>query len=119
MARRRSWRVTELRQGAVVWAWLDPNVGREQSGRRPVVVVASDGYIDVVTSLLIVIPVSRSDRDWPNHVRLSGVPELHDSFAITEQPRTISRERLGDPIGHVDDNCLSEIKQWLADFLDL
>jgi mRNA interferase MazF len=103
----------------VLWAWLDPHVGREQSGRRPVVVVSSDGYIDVVTRLLIVVPVSRSDRGWPNHVRLTGVPGLSDSFAITEQPRTISRDRLGDPIGRVDESCLSDIKRWLADFLDL
>ena len=111
--------MTELRQGAVVWAWLDPNVGREQSGRRPVVVIASDGYLDVVTTLVIAVPVSRNDRGWPNHVRLSGVPELGDSFAITEQPRTISRERLAGSIGQVDEDCLAEIKQWLADFLDL
>ncbi|MGH3445258.1 MAG: type II toxin-antitoxin system PemK/MazF family toxin [Nocardioidaceae bacterium] len=111
--------MAELRQGAVAWAWLDPTIGREQAGRRPVVVVASEGYIDVATTLLIVVPVSRTDRGWPNHVRLAGVPQLPPSFAITEQPRTVSRDRLGDPIGHVDDGCLAEIKQWLADFLDL
>lgn len=82
-------------------------------------VVSSDGYIDIVTELLVVIPVSRSHRGWPNHIRLSGIPELHDRFAMTEQPRTISRERLGDQIGQVDDTCLSDIKEWLADFLDL
>lgn len=111
--------MSELRQGAVIWAWLEPTVGREQTGRRPVVVVSSDGYIDIVTTLLVVVPVSRSDRGWPNHVRLSGVPELQGGFAITEQPRTISRERLGDQIGQVDESCLAEVKQWLADFLDL
>ena len=111
--------MTDLRQGAVFWAWLDPAVGREQTGRRPVVVVSSEGYIDVVTTLLVVVPISRSDRGWPNHVRLSGVPELPESFAMSEQPRTISRERLADQVGQVDDRCLSEIKQWLADFLDL
>jgi mRNA interferase MazF len=111
--------VTELRQGAVVWAWLEPTVGREQTGRRPVVVVSSDGYLDVVTTLIVVVPISRRDRGWPNHVRLSGVPELPESLAMTEQPRTISRERLSDQIGQLDDPCLTEIKQWLADFLDL
>ncbi|RNL61350.1 type II toxin-antitoxin system PemK/MazF family toxin [Nocardioides marmoriginsengisoli] len=103
----------------MAWAWLEPTVGREQTGRRPVVVVSSDGYIDVVTALLVVVPISRSDRGWPNHVPLAGIPELSGSFAITEQPRTISRERLGSEIGQVDSDCLAEIKQWLADFLDL
>lgn len=111
--------MSELRQGAVVWAWLDPAVGRGQAGRRPVVVASSDGYIDIVTSLLVVVPISRSDRGWPNHVRLSGVPALPESFAMSEQPRTVSRERLGDQIGQVDESCLAEVKQWLADFLDL
>jgi len=111
--------VSDLAPGSVVWAWLDPHVGREQTGRRPVVVVSSAGYINVVTTLLIVVPVSRNDRGWPNHVRLDGVPELPESFAMTEQPRTISRRRLGETIGQVDDHCLSEIKRWLGDFLDL
>jgi mRNA interferase MazF len=79
----------------------------------------SAGYIVVVTPLLIVVPASRNDRGWPNHVALSGVSALSGSFAVTEQPRTISRERLGDVIGQVDDGCLAEIKRWLGDFLDL
>ncbi len=103
----------------MVWAWLDPTVGREQSGRRPVVVVSSEGYGDVMTMLLIVVPISRTDRGWPNHVRLAGVPALPTSFAMTEQPRTISRDRVGDQIGRIDEPCLYEIKLWLADFLDL
>lgn len=81
--------------------------------------VSSDGYIDVVTTLLVVVPVSRNDRGWPNHVQLSGVPALNESFAMTQQPRTISRDRLGESIGKVDDHCLAQIKRWLADFLDL
>lgn len=82
-------------------------------------VVSSDGYADVITTLVVVVPVSRTDRGWPNHVRLSGIPQLPQGFAMTEQPRTVSRERLGEQIGRVDDPCLAEIKQWLAMFLDL
>jgi mRNA interferase MazF len=107
----------DLRPGDVWWAWLDPTRGREQSGRRPVVVVSSEGYLDVVTTLAIVVPVSRVDRGWPNHVRLRGVADLGTSFAMTEQPRTISRERLADRIGRVDDTTLAEIGTWLGDFL--
>lgn len=111
--------MTRLRQGTVVWAWLDPSVGREQTGRRPVVVVSSDGYLDVVTTLGVVVPVSRTDRGWPNHVPLRGVSVPPDCFAMTEQPRTISRDRLGEQLGYVDAPCLAEIKVWLAAFLDL
>jgi len=111
--------VSALRQGDVVWAWLDPSVGREQSGRRPVVVVSSDGHLDVITTLLVAVPVSRTDRGWPNHVALSGEAGLPAGFAMTEQPRTLSRDRVGEVLGRVDAPCLAEIKQWLGDFFDL
>lgn len=111
--------MTRLRQGDVRWAWLDPTVGREQAGRRPVVLVSSDAYLDVINTLAVIVPVSRSDRGWPNHVRIAGIPSLPDCFAMTEQPRTLSRNRLGDQIGRVDDGCLTEIQRWLADHLGL
>lgn len=111
--------VPALRPGAVAWAWLDPTVGREQSGRRPVVVVASAAYLDVVDTLAIVVPVSSTDRGWPNHVPLSGSGDLPTGVVMTEQPRTVSRSRLGDVLGHLDGECLTEVRRWLGDFLDL
>lgn len=50
------------RRGSVVWVSLDPVNGREQSGRRPVVVVASDAYVAVVTTLVIAVPVTTVGR---------------------------------------------------------
>lgn len=108
-----------LEQGSVVWAWLDPTVGREQSGRRPVLVVSSRSYNDVVDTLLVVVPLSTTTRSWPNHIRISGLAGLGECYAMTEQPRTISRERVGESIGVVHPSCLAAVKQWLADFLDL
>lgn len=111
--------MTDIQPGAVLWAWLDPTIGREQSGRRPVLVVSSRSYNDVVDTLLIVVPISSTHRGWPNHIRISGIDGLANGYAMTEQPRTISRERVGDAIGVVDTNCLGEVKRWLGDFLDL
>lgn len=108
-----------LRPGQVTWAWLDPAVGREQSGRRPVVVVSSSRYNEIIDSLCIVVPVSGTDRGWPSHVRLRGSIGPIDGYAMTEQPRTVSRDRLADSAGSVDAQCLSEIRLWLGDFLDL
>lgn len=47
-SRRSAVTVGELMPGDVVWARLDPTLGREQGGRRPVVVVASALYLDTV-----------------------------------------------------------------------
>ncbi|AFM20087.1 growth inhibitor (plasmid) [Mycolicibacterium chubuense NBB4] len=105
--------------GSVVWVDLNPTVGREQAGRRPAVVVASSGYLDAVTELAIVVPATTTNRGWPQHVQLTG-PALalpRPTYAMTEQPRTISRERIAGVAGTVDNDCLASIRQWLNDFL--
>lgn len=114
-------RVTELRRGMLVWADLAPTRGREQSGHRPVLVVASDLYLKTADTLAIVVPASTTDRSWPNHVRLRGtqVNLERDTFALTEQPRTITRNRLSGVIGIVDRATMSEVDLWLRDFLSL
>jgi mRNA interferase MazF len=110
----------ELTPGAVAWASLDPVRGREQGGHRPVLVVASTGYLDAVTTLVIVLPITTVDRGWPNHVPVDGATGLdRPSWAMSEQPRTLSRDRLTTISGQVSDSCLAAVRTWLGDFFDL
>lgn len=111
----------ELRRGMVVWAELDPVRGREQAGRRPALVIASDLYLEQADTLAIIVPATTTERGWPNHVLLRG-PDLsfgQPTFAMTEQPRTVTRERLFDVIGVVDAETMREVDGWLGDFLGL
>ncbi|QIM17383.1 type II toxin-antitoxin system PemK/MazF family toxin [Leucobacter insecticola] len=105
----------------VVWAELDPTRGREQAGRRPALVVASDLYLEQADTLAIIVPATSRDRGWPNHVPLVGaqlsLPQT--TFAMTEQPRTITRDRLVGVAGVVDPEVMREVDGWLRDFLAL
>ncbi|MFV0493540.1 type II toxin-antitoxin system PemK/MazF family toxin [Mycobacterium sp.] len=107
-----------LRPGSVVWVNLDPTVGRDQSGRRPAVVVASTGYLRAVAELAIIGPATTTQRGWPQHVELTGAALGLDrpTFAMTEQPRTISRRRIAAVAGTVEAECLGAIRLWLNDF---
>lgn len=84
-------------------------------------VVASDLYLEQADTLAIVIPVTTKDRGWPNHVRLTGprLSLIEPSFGMTEQPRTVSRERLLASAGLVDAASMREVDGWLRDFLAL
>ncbi|WP_432558830.1 type II toxin-antitoxin system PemK/MazF family toxin [Granulicoccus sp. GXG6511] len=111
---------SELAPGVIAWAALEPVRGREQGGRRPVLVIASDGYLDAVTTLVIVLPITTADRGWPNHIRVDGPSGLdRPSWVMTEQPRTLSRDRLFRVAGQVSPECLASVRSWLGDFLDL
>ncbi len=105
----------------VVWAELDPIRGREQAGRRPVLVIASDLYLEQADTLAIIVPATKIDRGWPNHVKLSGEDLVfaEPTFAMTEQPRAVTRQRLFDFLGTVDAPTMREVDRWLRDFLAL
>jgi len=110
-----------LRRGSIVWVDLSPTRGREQAGTRPAVVIASDGYLGNVPELVIVVPVTTTDRGWPHHVHIQG-PDVdlpRPSFAMTEQPRTVARSRITGRAGTAGADTLAEVDQWLRDFTDL
>ena len=111
----------ELRRGMVVWAELDPVRGREQSGRRPALVIASDLYLEQADTLAIIVPCTTRDRGWPNHVKLTGedLSLPSETYAMTEQPRTVTRERLFDIVGMIDVDVMREVDMWLRDFIAL
>lgn len=110
-----------LRRGSIVWVDFNPVQGREQAGTRPAIVIASDGYLANVPELVIVIPVTTTDRAWPHHVPVRG-PDVdlpRSSFAMTEQPRTVARSRIAGPAGTASEATMSTIDQWVRDFTDL
>ncbi|WP_314158445.1 type II toxin-antitoxin system PemK/MazF family toxin [Actinomyces oris] len=104
--------------GEVWWALPDPAVGREQSGRRPVLIVSNERFHRTVMTLVVVVPVTTKDWGWPNHVELNaGAGMEQRSFAMTEQVRTISRQRLTKKIGIVGESVLRDVREWLVDYL--
>lgn len=113
--------MTELQRGHVVWTFFGPGVGKEQSGRRPAVVVSSDEYLRRVVDLAVVVPITSKIRGWPNHVLLKGERLGLDetSFAMTEQVTTIDRRRIRRLAGRSDDATMDEIDRWLTGLLGL
>ncbi|MDJ0336022.1 type II toxin-antitoxin system PemK/MazF family toxin [Salinibacterium sp. G-O1] len=106
--------------GDILWAELGSGRGREQTGRRPVVVVSSNEYLASVDSLLLVVPVTSRDRGWPNHVALTGPTDLQrPSYAMTEQILSVSRDRIVGAAGSINQECLDRMRVYLRDFLDL
>lgn len=110
----------ELARGAIVWVSFDPARGREQAGHRPALVISSNRYLAVVETLAIVLPITTVDRGWPNHVRVEGPSGLHSpSWAMTEQPRSLARERISRLGGFASTSTMTNVDTYLRDFLDL
>lgn len=113
----RGTQLTAPEPGDIWWALLDSEpVGHEQGGRRPVVIISNSDYLDIVESLVKIVPVTMTHRGWPNHIPLKGTTRL-SGYAMSEQVRTISRERLLHKAGAASASCLAEIHTWILDFL--
>jgi mRNA interferase MazF len=110
-----------LARGSIIWVDLDPARGHEQRGSRPALVVASDDYLDSVRGLVIVVPITSVDRGWPHHVEIEGDATRlgRRSFAMAEQPRTITVERITRHAGTADDATMIAVSGWLRDFIGL
>jgi mRNA interferase MazF len=98
-------------QGEVWEARLEPVVGHEQGGRRPVVIVSVDQISSGRGGMCIVVPFTRTDRGTPIHVRVDppegGLKVV--SFALPENIRSISRERLAKRLGSLRDDALEQL----------
>ena len=57
--------------GDVVWVHLDPQVGREQAGHRPAVVLTPASY-NAKSGLLLCVPLTTRIKGYPFEVPIAG-----------------------------------------------
>ncbi len=104
--------------------WLvdfgDP-VGREQSGRRPAVVVSADALNESRAGVVVVVPITTTYRGLPSHVEIdrgsSGLDEV--SYAKCEDVKSVSEQRLIGRLGVVGDEIMFQAARTLRFLLDL
>lgn len=110
---------TELLPGHVVWADFSAGQGNEQQGRRPAVVLSTRRFQEKMGDLVIVAPISGTQRGWLSHVPVtfSEGKLAHPSWVMTEQIRTVSGSRLFDTVGRVDEKCFTLVRGWVRQHL--
>ena len=88
-------KLTDLRRNQLVWVDFGSNVGSEQNGIRPAIVVQNDKG-NKFSSTTIVVPItSQNKTKLPTHVKLSKTSQLvKPSVALCEQVKVISKERI-------------------------
>ena len=86
-------------------------VGREQSGRRPAVVVSADPLNHSRAGVVIVVPTTTTRRGLPSHVEIEpGSSGLDDpSYAKCEGVKSIPEQRLIARLGSVTDAVAFDI----------
>jgi len=108
-------------RGEVWVASLDPTLGHEQAGTRPVLVVSADPFNRSPAALAIVLPITGTDRGIPAHVKVApgegGLAKT--SLIMVDQVRTISQQRLGRRLGGVSPATMARVEDRLRLVLGL
>jgi mRNA interferase MazF len=90
---------------AIFLADLNPVIGSEQKGKRPVLVVSNEDFNQLmpVVTVLPITSLKKGRKIYPNEVLIGkGVAGLSvDSLVLAHQIRTISKIRLIRPLGTV------------------
>ncbi len=90
-----------IRRGQIYFVNLNPIRGREQAGRRPVLVVSADAINRQPLVVIVVVGTKSSNfpRDYPTNVRVTaretGLPQ--DTLFMCFQIRSLDPARFLDP----------------------
>ena len=101
------------RRGEVWWIDLDPVRGHEQGRRRPGLVVSVDEFNKLAHGLMWIVPITTRLQRHSFAVVISP-PEgglAKPSVALCHQLRTVSTDRLDQPMGTVSTETLDEVRR--------
>lgn len=111
-----------IKRGEIYFAQLNPVVGSEQGGIRPVLVVQNDiGNQYSPTTIVLAITSQINKAKLPTHVELKAdtYGMERDSVILGEQIRTIDKTRLKQRIAVLKEEVMEKVDQALAISLGL
>jgi mRNA interferase MazF len=107
-----------LRRGDIVWADLDPVIGHEQAGRRPVLVI-SDDILNRHSGTVIAMALTSKEPNamFPLTLALSQALAGKQAWVKITQVRTLSTKRLGRILGRIDESEMAAVLEGLNEVL--
>jgi len=112
----------QYRRGQLYYVKLDPVVGHEQGGRRPVLIIQNDiGNRFSPTVIIAALTTSLPKKRYPTEVRVpAGAGGLPRESAIRlDQIRTVDKRRLEQYVGQLNAMVMQQVDKALVISLSL
>ncbi len=102
-----------------MWADLDPTLGHEQSGRRPVLVLSSTVFNQRSGTVIACALTSQPPRsEFPLTLEIDVAELPKRSWAKISQIRVLSVQRLGRTLGRLPEAQLERVPDGLDEIMD-
>lgn len=103
-----------IHRGDIYYANLNPVLGSEQGGQRPVLIIQNDiGNMYSPTTIVAAITSRIKRAKLPTHIEISASRYRleKDSVILLEQLRTIDKQRLREKIDHLDEEIMAKVNE--------
>lgn len=109
----------KIEQGDIVLINFSPTKGHEQDGLRPALVISSNIYGHLMGSLVMVMPISKTESKFPTHVPLSTKNGNVTGAVLTQQLRTFdATERNMKTIDKATPETVARCKEMYKSFIE-
>lgn len=111
--------LTEIKRDQIYMADLNPVIGSEQGGIRPVVIIQNDRGNHFSPTVIVAAITGQVKKELPTHTKIktTGLPK--ESTALLEQIRTVDKTRLLEKIGEVSVDEMNRITEALRVSVDV
>ena len=110
--------MARILRGDIVWADLNPVRGREQAGRRPVLVLSHDVFNERSGTVIAVALTSQEPKaGFPLALELESKKLPKQSWVKISQIRTLSTDRLGKKLGTASEEELNQVVEGLLEII--
>lgn len=110
--------MARILRGDIFWANLNPTIGNEQSGFRPILIISENVFNERSGTIIGLAITSRPQKaGYPLTYELSSPDLPKKSWVKISQVRTLSIKRIGDYISHVDPEELNSIIDGLNEII--
>ena len=105
-------------RGDIVWANLDPAIGNEQAGKRPVLVLSHTVFNENSGTVIAVALTSKEQRaGFPLTLEINSKNLPKKSWIKISQIRTLSVNRLGEKITQLKEEELISVVEGLNEII--
>jgi mRNA interferase MazF len=112
--------MARILRGNIYWADLDPTLGNEQAGRRPILVLSDDVFNERSGTVIAVALTSQPQKaGFPLTLELSDQSLPKKSWVKISQIRTLSTRRLGKKLGKASHEEIAAVVDGLNEIIGL
>ncbi|MBN2401698.1 MAG: type II toxin-antitoxin system PemK/MazF family toxin [Spirochaetes bacterium] len=110
--------MARILRGEIYWADLNPVIGHEQGGLRPVLIISQNIFNEKSGTVIAIALTSQPQRaGYPLTYQLTDLKLPKISWVKISQIRTLSTKRIGKKISKISEKDLSQIIEGLNEII--